>query len=92
MGHTCPQSHRILRKEGPDGSVPPTPSSCSWRARGRGRQASLGWRQSWTGLFLHPWCVPDAQWGGPLTVHGCQRLQHHLSGRVGAMPDSRAFR
>ena len=49
MGHTCPQSHCIQRKEGPNGSVPPIPSSCSWRATGVGAagvpglEAELDW-------------------------------------------------
>ena len=49
--------------------------------------------QSWTGLFLFPWHVPGAQWGGPLAAHGCQGLPNTtaLGGWV-LMPDSRAFR
>jgi len=59
MGHTCPQSHRIQREEGPNSSAPPIPSSCSWRADGAA--GALGWRQSWTGLFPGTSLMPSGE-------------------------------
>ena len=70
---------------------PPSLHRAPGGPRGRGRQVSLGWRQSWTGLLLLSWHVPDAQWGGPLAAHGCQRPRHHGSGRLGANAREQSF-